>query len=106
MTLIEALARGWTQNHSAQAYEFTHRWGEKFQTDTHIKLSGDNSLRFTCDLSRIRMYGMNEVLCLLLGGDDINTADAVREFRQRLGDSGGLPFVLAASQSAYEQAQS
>jgi len=105
MTPIEALAKGWQANHSVQANEFVHRWGDKFQTDTEVKLRGDNSLRFTCDLSSIRLHGMTEVQCLLLGGEDAATLQAVREFKQRIGDSGGLPFVLTTSQVACEQAR-
>ncbi len=105
MSLIEALAKGWMTNHCAQANEFVHRWGDKFQTDTEVKLCGDNSCRFTCDLSSIRLHGMTEVQCLLLGGEGAATAQAVREFKQRIGDSGGLSFVLATSNYGWEQAR-
>ena len=105
MSLIEALAKGWTTNHCAQANEFVHRWGDKFQTVTEIKLCGENSCRFTCDLCSIRLHGMTEVQCMLLGGDSVATVKALREFRQCLGDSRGMSFVLATSQYAWEQAR-
>jgi hypothetical protein len=105
MTLIETLAKDWVTKHYTNANEFVHRWGEKFQADTEVKLQGENSLRFTCDLSSIRLHGMSEVQCLLLGGESEATTQALREFKQRVGDSGGVPFVLAASQYAWEQAR-
>ena len=104
MTLIEALAKDWATKQYTHADEFVHRWGEIFQTDTAVKHYGDNSLRFTCDLGSIRLHGMAEVQCLVLGGEDAATLQAVRDFKQRMGNSGGLPFVLATSQYAWEQA--
>ncbi|MCG3145296.1 MAG: hypothetical protein HONDAALG_02871 [Gammaproteobacteria bacterium] len=105
MALIETLARGWLAKHDVQANEFVHRWSDRFQTSAEVKTWGDNSLQFTCDLSGIRLYGMTEVQNLLLGGADAATAQAVREFKQRIGDSGGLPFVMTTSQYAWEQAR-
>jgi hypothetical protein len=105
MALLETLAKGWPANHSAQAGEFVHRWGDKFHTEVEVKQRTNNALRFTCDLSSIRLHGMTEVQCLLLGGEDAATLEAIREFKLRAGDSGGVPFVLATSPYAWEQAQ-
>lgn len=105
MTLIEALAKDWETKHYTHANEFLHRWDDKFQTDTEVKLYGDNSLLFTCDLSSIRLHGMTEVQCLLLAGEGATTLQAIREFKPRIGDSGGLSFVLTTSQYAWEQAR-
>lgn len=103
--LIENLAKGWLASHGAHASEFVHRWGDKFQTGVEVKQQGTNFLRFTCDLSGIRLHGMTDVHCLLVGGEDAATLQALRELRQHTGDSGGLPFVLAASRYACEQAR-
>jgi hypothetical protein len=105
MALIEALAKGWLAKYDAQANEFVHRWSDKLQTSAEVKSRANSSLRFTCDLSSIRLHGMTEVQCMLLGGEDASTVQAAREFKQRIGDSGGLPFVLAASQYAWERAR-
>jgi len=105
MTSIETLDKRWRAKHDAQADEFVRRWGDKFQTAAEVTSRGDNSFRFTCDLSGIRLYGMTEVRCLLVGGEGDATIQAVREFKQRTGDSGELPFVLATSQYAWEQAR-
>ncbi|MBI1766713.1 MAG: hypothetical protein HYR56_35350 [Acidobacteria bacterium] len=104
MTLVENLARGWTQTHDEQALGFIQRWKEKFQTDTQVKQRGDNCLRFLADLSSIRLHGMGEVQCVLLGGEGPGLTEALRDFKQRLGEAGGVPFVLATSHSAYTQA--
>jgi hypothetical protein len=105
MALIETLSRGWPAKQDAQASEFVRRWSDKFQTHAEVKSREDNGLRFICDLSGIRLYGMTEVQCLLVGGEDAATLQVVREFKQRIGDTGGLSFVLATSQYAWELAR-
>lgn len=103
--LIQTLPKGWTGNHCGPAQDFVCRWGERLQAETQVRHCGDNSLRFTADLSSIRLHGMTDVPCLLLSGEGLATAEALRDFKGRLGEAGGVPFVLAASPAAYELAQ-
>lgn len=105
MALIDSLARGWPHNRCSQAQDFAQRWAEKFRTVIEIKQAGDNSLRFVSNHGEVRLRGMTEVNCLLLGGGGGTVAETLRDFKQRFLDSSGAPFVLAASDEAFALAE-
>ena len=104
MTLIENLARG-RQLNTGLAVDLVQRWKDKFRAHAEMKEVGENSLRFVVDLSEIRLRGMNETACLLLGGEGEAVTEALHAFRQKHAVSAGVPFVLAVSEAALAQAQ-
>jgi hypothetical protein len=103
--LIEVLANGWDPSYYRLVQELVMRWKNKFNTNTEIKYIGENELHFVTDLSDIRLRGMGEVECLLIGGDNPSIAHAVQKFWKEEKIPGRLPFVLTLSKLAYEQVQ-
>ncbi len=101
--LLDHLSHGWTPDHSGLTEEFTQLWQEKLNAKVERKESGKNSLRFTADLSEIRLRGMNEVPCLLSGGEG---TEVLRDFWRKSAGLGRLPFIIALSEQAYRQAES
>jgi hypothetical protein len=100
--LIDHLSHGWKADHSGPTQEFTQLWQDKLKAKVERKESGKNGLRFISDLSEIRLRGMNDVPCLLSGGDG---AEDLRDFWRKSAGLGRLPIVLALSEQAYRQAE-
>jgi hypothetical protein len=101
--LIDQLSQGWKPDHSGLAEEFAQLWQEKLNAKVERKESGKNGLRFIADLSEIRLRGLNEVPCLLSGGDG---AEELRDFWRKSAGLGRTPLIIALSEQAHRQAES
>ncbi len=100
--LVEHLANEWRPDQFGLAHEFVKIWKDKLNVGAWVKNGGRNALRFVTDLGEIRLRGMNEVPCLLVGGDGENE---VGDFWRKTAGPGRLPFILALSDRAYGQAK-
>jgi UDP-2,3-diacylglucosamine pyrophosphatase LpxH len=102
-SLIERLnAEGWGRSHDGVVQELTSRWAVLLNTHIDVREVGENSLTFTTYLPDIRLRTMNEVPCLLLAGDSVDPEVLNRHWVRY--NTGHLPFILALSHLAYEQA--
>lgn len=102
-SLMERLGgEGWSRTHDGIVQEFTARWAVAFDTDIEVREVGENSLTFTTYLPDIRLRTMHEVPCLLLAGDSVDP-DVLNRHWVRY-NTGYLPFILALTTHAYEQA--
>jgi hypothetical protein len=102
-SLMERLiGEGWSRAHDGVVQEFTARWAAAFGTEIDVRELGENSLTFTTYLPDIRLRTMNEVPCLLLTGERVDPELLNRHWARY--NTGHLPFILALSRSAYEQA--
>jgi hypothetical protein len=99
--LVGSLSGAWQPGHYLLAQELAHRWKTRLKTEVEIKAQDENAVRFVTDLSEIRLRGMNEVPCLMLSGGE----KVLRDFWQKSAGAGKLPFILALSEKAYEQAK-
>jgi hypothetical protein len=114
-TLINRLARGWEPAQSARsarsegcglAKEFVQRLKDQLCAEGEIKEISENAVRFKLDLSGIRLRGMEDVNCLLLGGDGPVAANTAREFWTKTNATDRVLCILPVSDRAYEQARS
>ncbi len=102
--LLDALAAGWQAPTPALAEEFLLRWTTALQTTALDQRPSDNTLRFTVDLGSIRLRGMAEVPCLIVGGSDSSASDPIEEFLGHAALPGHIAFILALSDSAQQRA--
>lgn len=105
--LVENLAGGWQPDHAKSALELVNQWRINLKASVHFRQGeqGDvarNTVRFVTHLSEIHLRGMNEVPCLLIGGDG---SDGALDFWRKSAGPGRLPFILALSDKAYYQAE-
>lgn len=104
--LIEKLAPGWSTSHPGLAHEFVHRWAARFDTQAEVKEVGDDTLYFTAGIEGLCLRSMNDVRCLLIGGDGDNAYQALQDFWYKHNSPYHLPFILALSEAAYVTAVS
>lgn len=100
--IIEYLAHGWQADHTGMAQELINHWRSSLKACAEIKQTSANAVHFVTDLSEIRLRGMNEVPCLLIGG---NGSEGLADFWRRAAGPGRLPCILALSDHAYRQAE-
>lgn len=105
--LVENLAGGWQSDHAKSALELINQWRINLKASVYFRQGeqGDvarNAVRFVTDLSEIHLRGLNDVPCLLIGGEG---ADGVLDFWRKSVGPGRLPFILALSEKAYRQAE-
>lgn len=103
--LVEHLAGGWQADHTGWILELINRWKASLKAPIEIKQHSQNAVRFVTDLSEIRLRGMNDVPCLIIGGDGSSGSDDVLDFWRSAAGPGKLPFILALSEQRYRQAE-
>jgi len=102
--LIERLGQGWRASHAEVAKDFISRWKDHLSCDVAAKESADSHLGFTCDLSSIRLRGMESVPCLLVGGDGKGTKELTEEFWRGVGLD-RTPVLIATSEASLSAAR-
>jgi len=105
-SLIEKLAKGGDAFSIGSTDNFLITWREKFGADVKKKGVFHNALFFSTCLDNIRLNGMYDIPCLLVGGNEIKTNAAVKRFKTEKLSPGKLPFIMALSDDAYNQAKS
>lgn len=103
--LIEKLAAGWRSSHAGLALELVHRWAARFETAVEVREVYDDAVYFTLELPNLRLRSMDEVRCLLVGGDS-NPGTTMQEFWHRQSSPHHLPFILTLSEAAHEAGRS
>ncbi len=94
---------GWREGHPEPAHELIHYWKEKLGATVEIKDIDDNLVRFQMDLGAIRLLGMEDVYCLLVGGAGSAAAQAARDFWAKVSDAGRMVMILAGSDTLCRQ---
>jgi hypothetical protein len=103
---IKKLADGWRKERCELADEIIHLWKESLGAVIETKDVDDNEVRFRMDLGAIRLLGMNDVYCLLVGGASPQAAKSARRFWSQVSDAGRMVMVLAGSETLYRQIES
>jgi len=103
--LVERLSHGWRAAHADVARDFVSRWRNHLNCDVDIKESGDGWLPFTCDLSKIRLLGMDSVPRMLIGGDEKDLKEHLEEL-WRSNSFGTTPFLITTSTQSLQVARS
>jgi hypothetical protein len=98
-TVIDRLGGGWTPAHYKLAEEFLHQWGNTFHTCVTGKQVGDNMIRFGTYIESIRLRGMDEIPCLLVGSG----AEVLHHVRSFLRGASNTPFVITFSTESYNR---
>lgn len=102
--LMERLIQeGWDSSHDGVAQEFAQRWATVLNTSLNINKVEENLLSFTIHLPHFRLRTMQEVPCLLIAGDSVNT-DALKDYKIKYNNPNYLPFILTLSPSAHQSA--
>ncbi|MCI0338378.1 MAG: hypothetical protein L0226_12415 [Acidobacteria bacterium] len=104
--LLNRLSDGWEPDHYGLAKEFIQRLKEHLRAEGEIKEINRDAIRFNLDLSGIHLRGMEDVVCLLLGGDGSSTYGAARQFLTEVNTVGRLVCLLPLTFPAYEAAKS
>jgi hypothetical protein len=103
--LLKRLAEGWTPTHCGLAQELARRLKDALGISGEVKTQvEENALTCSLDLSGIRLRGMEEVPCLLLGGA-APAPTIVRDFWKRANAPGRILCVLALSEGARAAAE-
>jgi len=102
--VLEGLIANWEKDCSQQARKVVHYWLRARCMPAELSDLGPNTLGFSIDLSSLRLRGLANPRCLLIGGNDrqLVRKTAARFFHQEAA-LGHLPIVLAISDAAYSQ---
>lgn len=98
--LVEHLSGGWQSDHTGWVMELINRWKSSLKAPVEIKQHNQNEVRLVTDLSDIHLRGMNEVPCLISGG---NGSDGLQDFWRKSSGPGRLPFILTLSDQTFSQ---
>jgi hypothetical protein len=104
--LVQKSAAGWTPTTQDRVGRLVQRWGHQLDANTETLEVKHNVLVFVTRFQDLRLKGMDEVRCLLIGGNDpAETQRVVDERAQRPALPGHVMIVLALSDVAYAKAQ-
>jgi hypothetical protein len=104
--LLRRLASGWTSCHHGLVDDVIHRWRTHLACHIENCQIATGSARFDVVLSNIWLRGVQEVQCLLIGGEVAEATVQISRFCHNGRWSGSLPFVLTVSEDLYHSALS
>lgn len=98
--LLDALADGWESAATALVEEFLLRWKTALKCSSSGERVSRNTLQCVLDLGEIRLRGMSEVQCLVMGGEEMPAA--AQAFVVEATRPGRVALILGLSKAAYE----
>ena len=102
--LVEKLRKGWSTSLCRPVKHLMRLWEKRFKTGVKSGLIGNDEARFVMDLSKVHLRGMDKVGCLIVAGDPNDSSRVLRDFWNKEGKSGHVPYVLAVTNEAHHQA--
>lgn len=92
--LIEHAAKGWTVEEPEAARKAVNLFREKLRADVEVVETGNSYIAFIAGVHSIRLRGMSEMACLIVGGREKDVETAVRHFWQLVSGPEQLSLVL------------
>lgn len=102
--LVDRLAKGWKAYRAEVAGDLVYKMAHLLQAEVSGIEYFDNAVRFDLDLgSSVHLAGMDDVKCLLLGGDAPVIGEVVGGYWAAAGAAGRIGFVFALSDRVYTE---